>query len=228
MPVAWLALRELWFSFRLLLVIVGFVAAGALAALLPGSPAEMLDRLAAALTVAAAVTATAAAGALAAERRRGSAGWLVSRAVSRRTVLAGWYLALATPVALGLAASGVLGWLAVAGRETAPGLLPYALAMVAVGAATLAGLAFGALVAAWLPPIRAAAVVLVACAAVAAAALLFPFAAPYLPAAGLLAVAALPDAGRPVSDALRATGVSLAFSAGLLVLARVAWERTDL
>lgn len=228
MPVAWLAVRELWYSFRLLLVIVAFVGAGALAALVPGSPADMLDRLAAALAVAGAIAATAAAGALAGERRRGSAAWLVTRAVPRHALLAGWFLALVAPLALGLAASGMLGWLAVAGRETAPALNAYLLALVAAGAAALAGQAFGALVAAWLSPMRAAAAALVACAAVAAVALLVPVAAPYLPAAGLLAVAALPEASRPVGDALRATGISLAFTAGLLALARIAWERTDL
>jgi hypothetical protein len=227
-PVASLALRELWYSFRLLLVIVCFVGAGALAALVPGSPGELLDRLAAALAVAAAVAAMAAAGALAGERRRGSAGWLLSCGVPRRALLAGWYLALVTPLALGLVASGTLGWLAVSGRETTPPPLAYVLALAAVAAAALAGLAFGALVAAWLSPMRAAAVALAACAAVAALALLVPVAAPYLPAAGPLAVAALPEASRPVGDALRATGIGLAFTAALLAMARVAWERTDL
>lgn len=227
-PVAWLALRELWYSFRLLLVVVAFVIGGAVAALLPGSPSDVLDRLAVALAGAVALTSAAAAAALAAERRRGSAGWLVARAVPRRALLAGWYVALLAPVAGGLVACGVLGWLTIAGRETAPSLVSYVLALVAVGASALAGLAFGALAAAWLPPLRAAAAALAACVAVAAIALLAPVAAPYLPAAGLLAVAALPEAGRPVADALRATGIGLAVSGGLMLLARMAWERADL
>jgi hypothetical protein len=58
--VAWLALRELWMSFRPLVVLVVTVGAGAVVVLLPASPAVTVGRLAVGLGLATVVTAAAA------------------------------------------------------------------------------------------------------------------------------------------------------------------------
>lgn len=226
--VARLAIRELWISFQLLLVLGAFVAAGAAAALLPDAPAVTIDRLAAGLGVASALASASAAGAIASHRRRGIAGWLVSRAVPRGALLAGWFVAVAVPVVVGMAAAAVLGWLAVAGAATAPQPMSLALALAAVGVGALAGVALGLALGATMPPLLAAVVTLLACGAIALVSLAVPWAAAYLPGAGHVALAALPDGARPVATAVRAAGTGLLLVAVLLVAARAALGRADL
>jgi hypothetical protein len=48
------------------------------------------------------------------------------------------------------------------------------------------------------------------------------------PAAALALVAELPSASRPIADALRTCGLSLAAAGGVLVLAAAAMQRADL
>lgn len=228
MTITRLAIRELWISFQLLLVLSAFVAAGALVALVPGAPAVTLDRLAAGLGIAAAIASASGAGALASQRQRGVGGWLVSRAVPRRTLLHGWFLALGLPVLIGTVAAAVLGWLAVAGAATGPDPLPFGLAVAAVGAGSLAGLALGLAMGAVLSPVPAALGALVVCGAVAVVSLALPSAAEFLPGAGHVALAALSDVGRPLALAVRAVGTSVLLIAVLLVLARAALDRADL
>lgn len=226
--VAWLALRELWISFRLLVVVTAFVAAGAVVALAPAAPSETLDRLAAGLAIASGIASAAAAGALASHRRRGVAGWLVSRAVPRGALLNGWLLAMAVPALVAVAMAAALAWLAVAGAPGAPAPIPFGLSVVAAAAGSLAVLVLGLAMGAWLPPLPAALLALAACGAVALVSVAQPPAAAWTPAAGHMALAALSDDGRPVATAIRAAGTSLVLLAVLLVVARALLDRADL
>ena len=102
-------------TFRLLLVLIVSVGAGAVIGLLPARLPETMTRLAAGLGLAIAVAAAVAAWSLAEERVSGRAGWLVTRSVARSTYLAGWYFALVLVPAIGLAVGALLGWLAIPG-----------------------------------------------------------------------------------------------------------------
>ncbi|HET8776395.1 MAG TPA: hypothetical protein VFN76_01930, partial [Candidatus Limnocylindria bacterium] len=91
-----LAWRELWITFRMLIVLAAFVAVGALVVLVPASPAEMLERAAIGLGVATVVASAITAWSVANERVSGRTGWLVTRSVSRATYVLGWFGALVT------------------------------------------------------------------------------------------------------------------------------------
>jgi hypothetical protein len=226
--VAGLALRELWISYRLITVLGAFVAAGAAVAILPATTAEAIDRFAAGTGLATAVAAALAGLSLGGELRRGSAGWLISRAVPRATLANGWLLAFSLPILLGMAAGGGLVWLTIAGSSTAPPPLAFAMAAAAATCGSLAMAALGLVLGAMLPPAIAGALALLATAAVAAISLGWPGAAAALPAAGHVTLAMLTDAPRPTGEALRAVGIGLATCGALLVLARAALERADL
>lgn len=74
--VAGVVLRELWVTFRLVVLLAVFIGGSALAALLPAGSAVLLDRLAATLALATTITAALAAWTVAADRgRAGWAGW---------------------------------------------------------------------------------------------------------------------------------------------------------
>ena len=117
-----LALRELWISFRLLLVMGVLIVAAVPSAMLPhttpalaATPLESpLEWFAIGLALALGVVGGMAASALSLERRRGSAGWLVIRAVPRRVVLLGWFAAFVLLLVVGLLPGAVLVWLTVA------------------------------------------------------------------------------------------------------------------
>ncbi|HYN63299.1 MAG TPA: hypothetical protein VES36_01740, partial [Candidatus Limnocylindrales bacterium] len=94
LTVAGLALRELWISFRLLVAVAALLLAALPTALLPHAPVEFagtawapLRLFAIGLGAALALVAGLSAAALAGERRRGTIGWLVNRAVPRPIVL---------------------------------------------------------------------------------------------------------------------------------------------
>ena len=165
-----------------------------------------------------------AAAALSPERRRGSAGWLVIRAVPRRMVLLGWFAAFVLLLAVGLLPGAVLAWLTVAapasdvgdavavpgaadrrlgrrggGRGARPAA-GSAARSVARRAADRAGHRRGSCSSPcwdWRPDLAAAPA----------------------PGAGLAILGDLPNAARPVADALRASGSSLVVAAVALVLA---------
>jgi hypothetical protein len=226
--VAWLALRELWMSFRLLVVLVVTVGEGAVVVLLPASPAVTVGRLAVGLGLATVVTAAVAAWSMADERLAGRAGWLVTRSVPRGSYLAGWFAALALVAGVGIAAAGILGWLAI-GDATLGGDAPdFAATIVAVAATAAAAGALGLLCGSLLRPAGAILAAVTACFVAGAVAWLASAAAPWLPGGAhlLLARVAVPEPVLP--DALRAAGIGLALSAALLVAARLALERTDL
>ena len=226
--VARLAARELWMTFRLLILLIVSVGAGAVVGLLPAPLPETMTRLAAGLAIAVMVAAAVAAWSLAAERVSSRAGWLVTRSVARSTYLIGWYVALVLVPLIGIVAGLGLGWLAVPSGTTAVEPAEY----LAVAAAVLAGLgaavAVGMLVGVVLPPRGAMLLTVVACTAAAGAAIGLPQAARWLPGGGLVLLSRVSGAEAVTAEALRAAGISLALAAVVLVAARLALERIDL
>ncbi len=224
--VARLATRELWMTFRLLLVLLVAIGAGAVVGLLPAPLPEAMARLAAGLGLAIVVAAAVAAWSMAEERLSGRAGWLVTRAVARSTYLVGWYGALVVVGAAGLAGGAVLGWLAIpAGSvEVAEYLAVIAAAAAALGLAIAVGLLAGAL----LRPRPAMTVTIAACVIAAIVVVTLPTAAVWLPGGALMLLARAAEPEPIVADALRAAGIGLALAAGVLIGCRVALERTDL
>ncbi|HEX5579590.1 MAG TPA: hypothetical protein VFY43_07995, partial [Candidatus Limnocylindria bacterium] len=157
-----LALRELWISYRLLLGVGILILAALPGAVLPHTtpvlaltPLESpLTWFAIGLALALAAIGGMAAAALAGERRRGSAGWLVIRAVPRPVILLGWFAAFGVLLALGLVPAATLVWLTVAAptsdlADTWPFVAPLLGAWAAGAAAIGVGLLLGALLAPW-------------------------------------------------------------------------------
>lgn len=226
--VARLAVRELWISFRLFGVIAGFVTAGALVALLPAPLPATVGRLALGLGVATLVVAAVAASAIAAERRAGRAGWLVSRSLPRATLLVGWFAGLAAVSLAGLAAAGVLGWLAAASVTLRLDPTGYVTLLAAVAATTLAAVALGLLAGVLLPRRAAVLVTLGVGLGLGALAWLAPVDPTMVPGGAYAALAALSEPGGSSAPGLRATGIGLASAALLLVSALAAMERAEL
>lgn len=222
-----LVIRELWISFRLLVLLVAFVGSGALVALLPAPPAVVLSRLGLGLALATAVAAAVAAWSLAEERVRGRIGWLVTRSVPRAAIVAAWFVGIALIVLPALAAAAVLGWLASAAPGLAAEPLPFVVTMVGIGGTALAAVGVGLLVGAVLPPLAAAAVAGVVAAGVGIAPLVVPELGPILPIAALVA-----DPGNgPVASRMAplvAVGVPLLACGAMLAAARLVMERVDL
>lgn len=227
-PVTWLAMRELWISFRLITMIGLFLVAGALVALLPGlGQRQPMGWYAIGLGVASAAAGALTAGLLSGERRRGTAAWLASRAVPRVTLLVGWFIALFAACMAGFVPGAALAWLTI--LPAAPALDPahFAIAVLAVGSGALAALALGMLAGALLRPQRATLLTLVGCAAVAAGSLAMPAARSLTPASGYFLLAEV-STGWPLGRAVQAIGIGLASTALLLTAAGMALERADL
>lgn len=235
MTLAGLALRELWISFRLLLV-VGVILLSALPiAVLPHvripnliAPPDLLSWFSIALAVALAAVAGVAAWTLAVERRRGAAGWLVVRAVPRPTVLLAWFTAFALLSALGLLPAAGLGWVALGDTLAQVGPGPFAAAVGAAGCAGLAAIALGLLAGSLLGPLPATSATVLAAGALLLAAALGAGGWLAEPAGGLRVLAGLDGAGRPVAESARAAGTALGLTGGLLVLGAAAIGRADL
>jgi hypothetical protein len=222
--VAWLAVRELWISFRLLALLTAYVGVGAVVALLPGPEPSALERLAIGLAAATIVGSGIAAGSLGTERALGRAGWLVTRSITRGTLLIGWFIALAGISLVGLAAAASLGWLAASTVAAPSELGPFATVVVGVAATGLAAVAVGLLLGSLLGPRRAIVAAIILGVAVGAAAyVLLP--ATIVP---LSALAELQALERPVAAGVQGAGVGLAVTAVALVLARLALGRADL
>lgn len=223
-----LAIHELWITFRLLLALVAFVAAGAVAALIPAPPTVALSRLGLGLGVATAVAAAIAAWSLGAERTTGRAGWLVTRTVSRGTYLLGWYAALAIVATAGLAAAAALGWLSIASAAVGASRGAYVASNAAIGTGVLVAVALGLVAGCVLPrvPAALAAASITASGIFAGAVGAAPLPLPLGTAVRLLPEAATSSAALPAT--LRATGVGLVTAAVLLVLARILIERAEL
>lgn len=223
-----LAIRELWMTFRLLLVIVGFVGTSALLVLIPGAPAITMERLAAGLGISTVIVAGVAGWSLADERTAGRAGWLVSRSVSRGEVLAGWFWGLVTIAVVGLAGAGLLAWLAIYSLPVTFDAAAFVATLGAVAAtitaAVAAGLLAGALFRTWVAGLLPA----LACLACGVVAWVLRPDQPLVPGGAYRLVAEITTGQTLLSEALQAAGVALALAAVILVLARLAIERADL
>jgi ABC-type transport system involved in multi-copper enzyme maturation permease subunit len=216
--------RELWVSFRLLLLLAAYVGAGAAVTVLPAAAPIVLARLSVGVGAAVTFGAAIAAWSLSRERTLGRVGWLTTRSVSRGTILIGWFVALALVSLAGIVVAGALGWLAVSTPSAR--LDPYAFAMTfaAVASASLALLALGLALGALLRPLVAA----LGAAAASFAILAIPWAAAPRIATPVEALAHLPELERPLSVAAQGAGVGLALAAVLLLAARLALSRVDL
>ncbi len=213
-----LAVRELWVTLRLFVVLAAYVGAGAVVAFLPPDPTGTPARLAAGFGLATVVTSAVTAVSLALERGSGRAGWLVTRSVSRSTYLGGWFAALAAIAAAGIAAGVFLGWLALASAAVGASPIDYAIAIAIVAIAAAIGIAAGLWAGSLLRPSIAVSVVVLAAAAL-------------VVAAGIVTGGVFPSlsgAGDDLGATLRAIGGGLALTGVLLVGARLAFERADL
>lgn len=223
-----LAVRELWITFRLLLLLAGFVGVAAAVALLPAPLPVLMQRLAFGLGMAAILAGMVAAWSLAEERARGRAGWLVTRAVSRGTLLVGWFVALAMLALAGTAIAGVLGWLTASGVSFRLDPAWFAAMFVGVAATALAAIALGLLLGAALPAPVAVGATIALAAVTGALGRLVPGAGELLPGASLVELAALGESTASSASTWRATGVALLATAVLLAAARVALDRVEL
>jgi hypothetical protein len=226
--VASFAIRELWMTFRLVVVLGAFIGGAALAGLVPAVPAVALERIALALGVAAAVTCAVVASTIATERAAGRTGWLVTRSVTRGTYLVGWFVAFAAIALVGVAGAGLLGWTASAGLASGPAPTTLAVILGAVVATVAAAIALGLGIGALLPALPAAIVAAVACAALGVVSMAGISGAVVWPSAAFRLIADLAGAGTGSGDPIRAAGIGLLATAAFLVGARAAMERADL
>jgi hypothetical protein len=226
--VAWLALRELWISFRLLLLLVAFVGAGTVATLSSTGVSATLERLALGLAFATALAGGLSAWSMAEERTTGRAGWLVARSVGRGSVIGGWLAAIGLTALGGLAAAAILGWMAIS--PFVPTLAPigYVAAVAAVGAFCLAAIAAGMLLGTVVPAPVASPLTAVLVAASAAVAWALAGASELVPGAAIPMLARAAEAPMLVGPALRAGGLGLAIAAALVVVARALLDRVEL
>lgn len=222
--VARLAMRELWISFRLLLLLAGYIGAGASVALLPAPLPTTLVRMGLAVAVAMTIGAAISAWSLSRDRVLGRTGWLVTRSISRATVIVGWFLALALVSVLGLLAVGVLGWLAASTPGTSMDQWVFAATFAAIACSALTFVALGILASTLLrPPLAAMASAATSAGIMGAAWVVMPRIA--LPAEALALLSSLAN---PVAVAAQGAGASLAAAGILLLAARLALERADL
>ena len=223
-----LAMRELWITFRLLALLAGFIGVGALVALLPAPLPAVMERLAIGLGAASIVAGSLAAWSFSDERVRGRAAWLVTRSVSRGTLLGGWFAALVLVALAGTAVAGLLGWLTASAVSLRldPGAFAALFAGVAatVPVAVAAGLLVGTVLRG---PLAVAATVAIG-AGLGALAWLAPGAGELVPGAALVDLAALREGVSAQVAGLRAAGASLIATALLLVAARLVLERAEL
>jgi hypothetical protein len=233
------ALHDLWISFRALAVVgllflagVPAIFAQPVAVAMPylgGTPSGPMILLAVPLAVSLALVSAFAAGAIALERRRGTAGWIVLRAVPRATLLFAWFAAFGLLAVIGSVPAAVLAWLSLGTAAVTAGPWPFAAAIAASLAAGLAAIATG-LVLGSLLPVRPAMLLglLLAGSALVVAAVTEPFGDTVTPISGLTLLARLDETARPVADGLRTAGLALGLTAALLVVGAACIERADL
>lgn len=234
---AGMALRELWISYRLLLMVIVLLAAAIPAVMLPrtataalaNAPPGPLTWYAAATAAALAVAGGVAAWSLASTRRLGTAAWLAVRAVPRASILLGWFVGTGAVVLVGAFAAALLAWLVLGGES---GVLAstagYAATVAAVAAGGLIAIAAGLLLGSLLRPAPAAllSATIFGVAALAAVSGLLGMGPE--PLGGLAHLAHIELARRPTASGLISTGLALAVAATLLTLASAALERKDL
>lgn len=221
-----LAVRELWITFRLVVLLMAFVAVGATVALLPAALPVTMQRFAAGLGAATLLVGATAAWSIADERARGRAGWLVTRSVSRGTLLGGWFVAITVIALVGLAAAAILGWLAASGVSLRLEPMAFAALLVAVAATIATAVALGLLSGTLFGPRLAAVTSMVVSVLLVAAARVLS--GGLVPGAAFLELAALSEGPVAIAAAWRSAGVSLVAAAILLGLARLALSRAEL
>ena len=237
LAVTGLALRELWISYRLLLI-VGLLLLGALPASLlpvgddpPAAANQRIQLFAIGLAAGLALAAGVAAGTVSAERQRGTAGWLVTRAVPRGTIITGWFAAFALVLVIGMGPSAGLVWLSLGSLAATVDPLAFATTVVAALGVGLAAVALGLLLGSLFGtrPAMLVSGTLTAALLLPATAIALPLlVTPPAPGAPFAILADLADAVRPIADSTRAGGVALAASAAMLVLASAVMARADL
>ena len=224
-----MAVRELWISFRLLALIALPVIAGLAALLVSSDPDRTQPALALGMGVVAAVAAGVAAAAWAMERRRGTAGWLSMRAVPRASILNAWFVGLAVPLLVGIAAGSLLVWLGTGVQPVPPLDAPaYVTLAGAAAGAGLQALAIGLLFGSFLPPLIAAIVAALASGGLLAAGMVISPEPPLIPTAGIGLLAQAMNLLRPMADGLQAVGLSLALTGLLLGVSLLIFDRVDL
>lgn len=218
-----LALRELWISFRLLLLLAVHLAAGLSVVVFPALVRPALDRFTLLVAAAAVVGAAVAARSISLERSERRAGWLVTRSISRGTIVVGWFVALGVITLAGLAANGGLAWLTVSLADPSLDVVAFGAVFAGVAGLCLVTLAIGLLLGALLPSRLSVPTAAVGCGVLMIAGWLGdPLLIP------LAALRALPDLERPVSIGLQGTGIGLAMTGLVLVGVRIALGRADL
>jgi hypothetical protein len=223
-----LAVRELWITFRLLALLAGFIGVGALVALLPAPLPTVMERLALGLGAASVLAGALAAWSFSDERARGRAAWLVTRSVSRGTLLGGWFTALAGLALAGTGVAGLLGWLTASAVSLRLDAGSFAALLVGAAATVLVPIALGLLIGTVLRgPLAIGATVAIG-AGVGALAWLMPGAGELVPGAAIVDLAALREGVAVQVAGLRAAGAALVATALLLVVARVVLERAEL
>jgi ABC-type transport system involved in multi-copper enzyme maturation permease subunit len=223
-----LAVRELWITFRLLALLAGFIGVGAVVALLPAPLPTVLERLALGLGAASILAAALAAWSFGDERARGRAAWLVTRSVSRGTLLGGWFAALAGLALVGTAVAGLIGWLAASAVSLRLDVGTFAAPLVGVGATVLAAIALGLLVGTVLRGPLAIGVAVAIGVGLGALAWLVPGAGELVPGAALVDLAAVREGAAAPVAGLRAAGAALVATAQLLAVGRLLLERAEL
>lgn len=223
-----LAVRELWITFRLLALLAGFIGVGALVALLPAPLPTVMERLALGIGGAAILAGAVAAWSFADERARGRAAWLVTRSVSRGTLLGGWFGALASLSLAGTAVAGLLGWLTASAVSLRLDAGAFAVLLVGVAATVLVAIAIGLLIGTLLRGPLAIAATVAIVASLGTLAWLVPGTGELVPGAAMVDLAALREGATAPMDSLRAAGAALVVAAMLLVVARLVLERAEL
>jgi hypothetical protein len=208
-------------------------------ALLPSTPRELagmawtpLQLFAIGLAAALALVAGLAAATLAGERRRGTIGWLVNRAVPRPIVLLAWFSAFALVIALGLIPSAALAWVTQPQVNQGTGApAAFVAPMVAAWAAGVVAVALGLVLGSRLPAMPAAVLTILVVAGLLvpiAAGMLPGLAAAPVPGAGLAILGTLAEAARPIADSLRSAGAALVAAGVALAIGFAALSRADL
>lgn len=223
-----LAVRELWITFRLLALLAGFIGVGALVALLPAPLPAVMERLAVGLGVAAILAGAVAAWSFADERSLGRAAWLVTRSVSRGTLLAGWFAAIALLALAGTAVAGLLGWLTASAVSLRLDAVAFLALFAGVAATVVTAIALGLLMGTLLRGPIAAGVTVAIGAGLGALAWAVPGAGPFVPGAAMVDLAGLAEGVEAGVAGLRAAGAALLATALVLVVARLALERAEL
>lgn len=226
--VTWLAVRELWITFRLVILLLALVAVGAVVALAPAALPVTMQRLAIGLGAATLLVAAVAAWSVAEDRKQGRAGWLVTRSVPRGTLLGGWFVALSAVALAGMIATGVLGWLTASGVSLRLEPSAYAVRVGAVAATVVAVVALGVFAGTVARPRVAALLALLVAAGAGLIAWLVPDPSVLVPGVAFVELAELVEGTAADAVARQSAGLALLTAGILLGLARLAVERADL